>query len=67
MSYRLRRKRTMRWFNREYVAPVQAALAPAVGLQTGVRRPVHETHQIQAGLLLRHAAPQPFRPEPMTA
>jgi hypothetical protein len=37
VSYRLRRKLTMRRFNREYIAPTLAALAPAMGLQTGVR------------------------------
>ncbi|MEU4382790.1 helicase HerA domain-containing protein [Micromonospora echinofusca] len=36
-GYRLRRKLTMRRFNREYIAPTLAALAPAMGLQTGVR------------------------------
>ncbi|MER7589352.1 type IV secretory system conjugative DNA transfer family protein [Micromonospora sp. NPDC127501] len=37
VSYRLRRRFTMRRFNREYVTPTLAALAPAMGLQTGVR------------------------------
>lgn len=36
-AYRARRRFTMRRFNREYVAPTMAALAPAMGLQTGVR------------------------------
>ncbi|MEU8170713.1 type IV secretory system conjugative DNA transfer family protein [Micromonospora sp. NPDC049004] len=36
VSYRLRRRFTMRRFNREYVTPTLAALAPAMGLQTGV-------------------------------
>ncbi|MEU8374731.1 DUF87 domain-containing protein [Micromonospora sp. NPDC048894] len=36
-SYRLRRRLTMRRFNREYIAPTLAALAPAMGMQTGVR------------------------------
>ncbi|NJC10618.1 hypothetical protein F4558_000444 [Micromonospora profundi] len=37
VSYRLRRRFTMRRFNREYVTPTLAALAPAMGLQTGVQ------------------------------
>ncbi|MEG3634019.1 type IV secretory system conjugative DNA transfer family protein [Micromonospora palythoicola] len=36
-GYRLRRRFTMRRFNREYVTPTLAALAPAMGLQAGVR------------------------------
>jgi hypothetical protein len=36
-GYRLRRRLTMRRFNREYIAPTLTALAPAMGLQTGVR------------------------------
>ncbi|MFI5849370.1 helicase HerA domain-containing protein [Micromonospora chalcea] len=36
-GYRLGRRLTMRRFNREYVSPTLAALAPAMGLQTGVR------------------------------
>ncbi|MGC5381238.1 helicase HerA domain-containing protein [Micromonospora sp. DT68] len=35
-GYRARRRFTMRRFNREYVTPTLAALAPAMGLQTGV-------------------------------
>ncbi|WP_433228984.1 helicase HerA domain-containing protein [Micromonospora sp. CA-248260] len=36
-GYRARRRFTMRRFNREYIAPTLAALAPAMGMQTGVR------------------------------
>ncbi|MFI2647588.1 helicase HerA domain-containing protein [Micromonospora fulviviridis] len=36
-GWRVRRRLTMRRFNREYIAPTLAALAPAMGLQTGVR------------------------------
>ncbi|MGW3789676.1 helicase HerA domain-containing protein [Micromonospora arida] len=36
-AYRGRRRLTARRFRREYVAPTLAALAPAMGLQTGVR------------------------------
>ncbi|MEU8047780.1 DUF87 domain-containing protein [Micromonospora echinofusca] len=36
-GWRVRRRFTMRRFNREYVTPTLAALAPALGLQTGVR------------------------------
>ncbi|MGC4758811.1 helicase HerA domain-containing protein [Micromonospora trifolii] len=39
-GWRVRRRITMRRFNREYIAPTLAALAPAMGLQTGVRRHV---------------------------
>ncbi|MFI7649994.1 helicase HerA domain-containing protein [Micromonospora sp. NPDC049460] len=37
VSYRLRRKLTMRRFSREYIAPTLAALTPALGMQSGVR------------------------------
>ncbi|WP_460916968.1 type IV secretory system conjugative DNA transfer family protein [Plantactinospora veratri] len=37
VGYRLRRKLTMRRFNRAYIAPTLAALAPAMGMQNGVR------------------------------
>lgn len=36
-GWRVRRRFTMRRFNREYIAPTLTALAPAMGLQTGVR------------------------------
>ncbi|MFD6640297.1 helicase HerA domain-containing protein [Micromonospora chalcea] len=36
-GWRVRRRLTMRRFNREYIAPTLAALAPAMGLQTGIR------------------------------
>ncbi|MGW3604293.1 helicase HerA domain-containing protein [Micromonospora sp. NPDC005161] len=42
-AYRLRRRITTRRFNREYVTPTLAALAPALGLQTGVRLHVDAT------------------------
>ncbi|MDG9674973.1 type IV secretory system conjugative DNA transfer family protein [Micromonospora sp. DH14] len=35
-GWRVRRRFTMRRFNREYVTPTMAALAPAMGLQTGL-------------------------------
>ncbi|MFC8296278.1 helicase HerA domain-containing protein [Micromonospora orduensis] len=37
VAYRARRRLVARRFRREYVAPTLAALAPAMGLQTGVR------------------------------
>ncbi|WP_328533222.1 type IV secretory system conjugative DNA transfer family protein [Micromonospora zamorensis] len=42
-AYRVRRRITMRRFDREYVTPTLAALAPALGLQTGVRLHVDPT------------------------
>ncbi|WP_231928373.1 type IV secretory system conjugative DNA transfer family protein [Micromonospora echinaurantiaca] len=42
-GWRARRRFTMRRFNREYVTPTLAALAPAMGLQTGVRLHVDPT------------------------
>ncbi|MEV0733302.1 DUF87 domain-containing protein [Polymorphospora sp. NPDC050346] len=42
-GWRARRRFTMRRFNREYIAPTLAALAPAMGLQTGVRLHVDPT------------------------
>ncbi|KAB1919091.1 DUF87 domain-containing protein [Micromonospora noduli] len=42
-AYRLRRRITTRRFDREYVTPTLAALAPALGLQTGVRLHVDPT------------------------
>ncbi|WP_349880834.1 type IV secretory system conjugative DNA transfer family protein [Micromonospora sp. HUAS YX12] len=42
-GWRVRRRFTMRRFNREYIAPTLAALAPAMGLQTGVRLHVDPT------------------------
>ncbi|MFI7661791.1 helicase HerA domain-containing protein [Micromonospora parva] len=42
-GWRVRRRFTMRRFNREYTAPTLAALAPAMGLQTGVRLHVDPT------------------------
>ncbi|MFD6712345.1 hypothetical protein AMK25_22390 [Micromonospora sp. TSRI0369] len=42
-GWRTRRRFVMRRFNREYVTPTLAALAPAMGLQTGVRLHVDPT------------------------
>ncbi|MEV7262738.1 DUF87 domain-containing protein [Micromonospora aurantiaca] len=42
-AYRARRRLVARRFHREYVGPTLAALAPALGLQTGVRLHVDPT------------------------